>query len=564
MERGDPAPAAATPAADAAAGAQTKALAILRSLVGLSLLQRGSSLLLAMALLARAPAESYGFANVQLELFLSTLLFLAREGIRLALLRWNLTPDPSHASFQRFVRASWIEVALCAAMAVAGALRWHWSAGLAPVEAAAVWMIGIGATLETAAEPWANVLQARLMPATRFRAESRASFAKLAVVCTGVFALDPALAPAAFGFGQLVYGAVVLGVFVAETEALSPTHRVRVRDVTRHFMVLDRALLRELAAPALVFSAQSVLKHILTEADKIVLAGFASRFDQGVYAASSKPGVAARTAAAAAQRRSGSLHVRALGGRRRSSRRAGRDLCLRRARCGVRWAPLPGTGRAQLRLAAGVARQRLASVSRHAASLLLVHAGHGRQRRVRGVRARDHAADRPHGGAVDLRRLDRLFRGVCGSRGTSDVGDGHGRPRAREHRRHARAHRGQCGAHRAVLRLGGGAASRRAARSGGAGRGGVLVRHSGGRKRCLAAGCGRPGARGAARASWRGPWRCAERPRRWARWFWRPWLWRAIARRGQPCRRCCGARGREAAGAEEILDSMRAVARTRW
>ena len=53
--------------------------------------------------------EVFGIAAVQLELLLSTLLFLSREGIRLALLRKVINDK---IDLQQFVNISWIPTAL--------------------------------------------------------------------------------------------------------------------------------------------------------------------------------------------------------------------------------------------------------------------------------------------------------------------------------------------------------------------------------------------------------------------------------------------------------------------
>jgi oligosaccharide translocation protein RFT1 len=53
--------------------------------------------------------EVFGIAAVQLELLLSTLLFLSREGIRLALLR-SVVND--RYRLQQFVNISWLPAAL--------------------------------------------------------------------------------------------------------------------------------------------------------------------------------------------------------------------------------------------------------------------------------------------------------------------------------------------------------------------------------------------------------------------------------------------------------------------
>jgi oligosaccharide translocation protein RFT1 len=53
--------------------------------------------------------EVFGIAAVQLELLLSTLLFLSREGIRLALLRSVVT---NRQCLTQFVNMSWLPAAL--------------------------------------------------------------------------------------------------------------------------------------------------------------------------------------------------------------------------------------------------------------------------------------------------------------------------------------------------------------------------------------------------------------------------------------------------------------------
>lgn len=64
--------------------------------------------------------EVFGIAAVQLELLLSTLLFLSREGIRLALLRSTLH---NKISLQQFVNMSWIPALLVFTLTAAIYLR---------------------------------------------------------------------------------------------------------------------------------------------------------------------------------------------------------------------------------------------------------------------------------------------------------------------------------------------------------------------------------------------------------------------------------------------------------
>ncbi|KAG5650470.1 hypothetical protein H0H81_012133 [Sphagnurus paluster] len=252
------------------------------SLMGLQVFSRIFTFILNQAMFRLAPPRAYGTAAIQFELLLSTILFLSREGVRNALLRRSKPTSPAQQNL------AILPILLGAPLALISAGLYAHFAG-AEVRGQAYFTISIGvyavaALLELISEPMHNLAMAGLQTGVRVRAEGFGITSKTVVTfivlvydARRVGGGDGALALLAFAGGQLAYGAGVLLTYIAAygTRPLWPQRLASLK--TPYF---DPETLRL----SLTMTSQSVLKHFLTEGDKLILSWFSPLQDQGGYA----------------------------------------------------------------------------------------------------------------------------------------------------------------------------------------------------------------------------------------------------------------------------------------
>ncbi|KAI0000293.1 Rft protein-domain-containing protein [Russula vinacea] len=201
--------------------------ASISSLVFLQVSSRAFTFVLNQALVRLATPQTFGTATVQFELLLSTTLFLSREGVRTALLRQPKTTSSSSSSPN-----------LCPAVRTQS--HFHLS----------VSVYALAAAIELAAEPLYIRAQNELRMDVRVRAEGAAVFLKtLAAYALATFAVF-------WNFGGR-----------------------STRYVLRRLLHLSGAM-----------TAQSVVKHFLTEGDKLLISRLSPLADQGGYAIASNYG----------------------------------------------------------------------------------------------------------------------------------------------------------------------------------------------------------------------------------------------------------------------------------
>jgi len=252
--------------------------------------QKLVSFALNQALVRWTSPEVFGMASVQLELLLSTMLFLSREGIRLALLREKLN---TRAQVQRFVNLSWLPSAiLClisVGLAVWGAVQQTPSSAVSRVS----FLYCVGAVLEAAGEPWVNMFQNQAELVPKMKAESVGVLVKSAVtfLCVAFLGLEVV----GFGIAQIAYGLVYLLVLISHTTTIQVGRKNCVasfKEFLPRFVSAkdddepEQGTVFGRRAISIAFSAfgSSVLKHFLTEGDKIFLSLTQSHYDQGIYA----------------------------------------------------------------------------------------------------------------------------------------------------------------------------------------------------------------------------------------------------------------------------------------
>lgn len=306
-----------------------------------SLLKKLMSFALKQVLIRQSNPALIGTAEIQLELLLASLLFLTRESIRGALMRVD---GADRRQFQRLVNLSWVPAAvlLLVNIAVATLLKDTWSDAVPP---AVVQLYCLGALLEAAGEPLHNAFRNGLCLAPGLNADAVAVFlgSLTAVVCTTSAGTDAVRAAAAlvgahptllawlpesdattaglgilgYGLSQVVHGGADLVLLAAhvpttpihgtvhvwtdflpgvlpetgdmESEPEAENGANGARSSLWQFCAawLDRLFGLPSLHLALSSSSTNLLKHLLTQSDKILLSLTASLFNQGVYAVTS-------------------------------------------------------------------------------------------------------------------------------------------------------------------------------------------------------------------------------------------------------------------------------------
>ncbi|RYG56614.1 hypothetical protein EON66_02470 [archaeon] len=270
-------------------------------LIGSAMVQRLLTFGLNTALLRYVSADVLGFAASDMELLLSTILFLSRESCRLVVLR---TPASTlHASNkaatvalqrQAVVNLAWLPcvvgvllalLAACAAPAFA-----HTAADVRVVH-----LFCASAAIESLAEP-AYIINTALMNfKLRAKAETLGAIARIA--CTFFLVVFLGWRATAFAVGQLAFALIQLILHGRGVVRHAREHAASVRlflpaplyDTTasggsRHAAAASGWISNTYAPLLASFTLQSVVKHVATEADRLLLSVFASREQRGAYA----------------------------------------------------------------------------------------------------------------------------------------------------------------------------------------------------------------------------------------------------------------------------------------
>ncbi|KAF3760905.1 hypothetical protein M406DRAFT_13957, partial [Cryphonectria parasitica EP155] len=260
---------------------------------------RGASLLILLQIVSRAitfianqvlvrflTAQLLGIST-QLEVYYLSVLFFARESLRVAKLR-------QAEETQAVVNLGYIAILL--GLVAAGVLGWAYLRSV-PVETilttpnftSSVYIYALASILELLSEPAFVVMQVRLKFGARASAEAVATFGKCVVTLgSAVWAsrsgIELGVLP--FALGQTAYGLGLLGVYTWYGTALSGQEG---------FSLLPKPLGGEgdyllsyfyhptvnLASSMMV---QSFVKHLLTQGDTFLVSILSTTTAQGVYA----------------------------------------------------------------------------------------------------------------------------------------------------------------------------------------------------------------------------------------------------------------------------------------
>ncbi|KAM0254570.1 hypothetical protein ACHAQJ_006678 [Trichoderma viride] len=245
--------------------------------------------------------------STQLEVYYLSILFFARESLRVAIQRQGIAgaantrdeADDEAAAVrqegQAVVNLGYLAVGLGSIVSVS--LGWMYLASApaatlqTPWLVESLWLYGIAAMVELLSEPCFVLMQTRLQFGTRAAAESIATFLRCIVVFgSAVWAsqkgLDIGVLP--FALGQLSYGISLLLVYLVSGHRLALTAGFSLlpKRVTssQHVIFLLSYFYKPTVSLAGSMMAQSVVKHLLTQGDTFLISLFSNPEVQGVYA----------------------------------------------------------------------------------------------------------------------------------------------------------------------------------------------------------------------------------------------------------------------------------------
>jgi len=231
-------------------------------------------------------------AAAQLELFSISVLYFARESLRVALQR------QAHGGTQAVVNLSYLAVFAGAPLAYGLALVWlRADAPRVPYSAEALVLYCLATFLELLSEPAFSAVQQKLLYPIRASAESAATLMRCVGTCGAAVLASWAgvhVGVLPFAVGQLAYALALLAVYwfktwsIARADGFSlfPESVVSTRENPALFNYFSAPLLRLTASLTL----QSSLKYVLTQGDSLLVAALASLADQGAYALASNYG----------------------------------------------------------------------------------------------------------------------------------------------------------------------------------------------------------------------------------------------------------------------------------
>lgn len=270
-------------------------------LIATQVFSRGLTFAGNQALLRYVSPAHLGLA-VQLETLSTSVLYTARESLRVSLQRSPRSPNVSAGDkadvvhTQKAVNAAWLVVLLGTILGgIFGTSYLHYSAEelLSSRDFdLSLWLYTAATTLELLCEPSFVIIQQNALFRDRARAETSAATARcLTAVLTAVYMHKQRIPMSVLPFaaGQLAYGFGLFCVYTwtgARQARLSkfsilPTKLKPSSDVA--LVYLPKALL----SMAVAFYLQSIFKWLLTQGDVVVLSTFADLASQGIFALAS-------------------------------------------------------------------------------------------------------------------------------------------------------------------------------------------------------------------------------------------------------------------------------------
>ncbi|QQK43850.1 RFT1 [Penicillium digitatum] len=253
----------------------------------------------------------------QLELFQVSILYFSRESIRMAIQRqpipfspdnkkisleadFEVTDSQSVAS-QAVVNVSYLSLALGIPASLMFTMLYQC---LVPEEASntaffyhSVILIGASSLMELSIEPFFSVVQQHMLYEKRAAVEMPAAFLRSAVtssafICASQVNHDLGVLP--FALGHLSYSlALICGYSLVLLRGTNTTRfsfsltRIQSRNPSNYFL---GRFSRELTSLAANVFFQSLVKHLLTQGDTMMLVALSGLEDQGIYSLASNYG----------------------------------------------------------------------------------------------------------------------------------------------------------------------------------------------------------------------------------------------------------------------------------
>ncbi|KAF1919347.1 Rft protein-domain-containing protein [Ampelomyces quisqualis] len=229
--------------------------------------------------------------SAQLELFSISVLYFARESLRVALQR------QAHGA-QAIVNLSYLAVFFGTPLAYFLALFWlRRGTPDFPYFVEALIVYCLATFIELLSEPAFSVVQQKLLYKIRASAEFSATLLRCFGTCGSAIlasraGLDIGALP--FAIGQLAYALSLLVVYTYKTWRVSQAGDFSFFPKKLSRTPLNPAVLDYFSTPLLRLTAsltlQSTLKYILTQGDSLLITSLASLADQGAYALASNYG----------------------------------------------------------------------------------------------------------------------------------------------------------------------------------------------------------------------------------------------------------------------------------
>ncbi|KAK4151223.1 oligosaccharide translocation protein RFT1 [Chaetomidium leptoderma] len=294
-------------------GSSTRALRGASLLILLQVVSRAITFVANQVLLRFLTAQLLG-VSTQLEVYYLSVIFFARESLRVAIQRQNPSSlatkdskdgETSNKSTQAVVNLGYISIALGIPLALLFGRLYLSSLSTSTLASApnlvvSLYIYALAAVVELVSEPAFVVMQTRLQFGTRATAESVATFLRCVVTLgSAVWGANRDLGVLPFALGQLSYGVGLLAVYTwhgaglarRENFSLLPrriTSTPPTTTTTKGHPEKPAFILSHFYRPTLQLAssmiAQSIVKHILTQGDTFLVTTLSTPTAQGVYA----------------------------------------------------------------------------------------------------------------------------------------------------------------------------------------------------------------------------------------------------------------------------------------
>ncbi|KDQ54484.1 hypothetical protein JAAARDRAFT_135495 [Jaapia argillacea MUCL 33604] len=288
----------------------TASVASASLLMSLQISTRLVTFVVNQAVLRMTSPRAYGTAAIQFELLLGTILFLSREGVRNALLRASprdkgITGDEKLKSGAEITskagtftatsttNLAFLPLLIGLPLSLVTCCLYYRHVSLEtrnqPHFGTCIVLYGVAALVELASEPFHTRAMAELRTSVRVRAEGLGVVGKAVTSFSILFydARQPDTSGSwtllAYAMGQVAYATLVLAVYLAQYGVRGlwvSSSMSEVRGTPERLNTFDPELLRL----SLTMTSQSVVKHFLTEGDKVMVSRISPLEDQGGYA----------------------------------------------------------------------------------------------------------------------------------------------------------------------------------------------------------------------------------------------------------------------------------------